>query len=261
MKLVDAHCHLDSALFDGDREAVLERARDAGVHGFVVPGVHPGRWRTVKETAEAIPGACCALGIHPVALPELAKPQLEEAIERLAWDLRGAKAAALGECGLDQFVAKRHGISIPEQALVFDVQLEIARALELPLVLHVVGAHGEALRRLQHYGPFPAGGMVHSYSGPAELVPRYLAMNLSFGFGCAITRQGVRRPLEALATIPDERLLIETDSPDQSPDQSRNEPANLVKVLEVAAKVRKVSVEKLARTTTTNASVLFGIDV
>lgn len=278
MRLFDTHCHLDFEAFDADRAEVVERARGAGVDALLVPGYAPRTWARAAALARAIPGARVAVGLHPLALseprpapaleparvpraaldepaPDLDPEHLEEALYAAA---RAHGAVAIGECGLDA----RPGLApLERQRLILDAQLRVARALCLPVVLHCVRAHGALLDCLERGGPLPAGGALHAFTGPAELLPRYGRLGLSFGLGGALTRPAARRPQEAARAVPLDRLLLETDSPDMAPEGApgpRNEPAFLKYTLAALAALRGVPEEELAAAAYDNALRLFG---
>lgn len=262
----DSHCHLDFDVFDPDRAAVWEQARRHGVHGLFVPGIRPEQWSALPELKRQIPTLCFGVGLHPYFLHEHSAEARAACLAQLAERATTLGAAAIGECGLDARVPERGGLTLSEQEPILSTQLDVARALRLPVVLHVVGAHGRALALLERQGPLPAGGVLHAYSGSAELVPRYAALGLSFGFGGALTRPAARKVKAALSVVPHDRLLLETDAPDQAPSgfagvtlagKVRNEPAALPIVAHTICEQLGIAAEDLARTTTNNALTLF----
>lgn len=185
-----------------------------------------------------------AVGLHPqVEGGDL--DGLEDWIDRLG-------ASAIGELGWD----KRGPADLDAQTERAEAQLELAKRRGLPVILHVVGAHGLALARLARHAPL--SGVVHAYSGSAELVPRYVELGLSLSFGPSVTRPSARKVLEAARRVPLEHLLAETDGPDQRIDGRRGEPADLVRVLERLAHVRNEPFDHVARATADNARRLFG---
>ncbi len=238
---------------------MFARARAAGVTRFLVPGVHPRDWARVVALRARDASVRVALGVHPHALTALTPEALSAAIDALPGALREASASAVGEVGLDGLVARRDGVSLDAQIAVLDAHVEIARALALPLVLHVVRAHEAALRALARHGPLR--GVVHAYSGPAELVPAYLARGLHLGFGGLVTRANSHKAHRAVRAIPRQRLLLETDAPSQAPagaDNARAEPAQLPLTLAAMAALRGESRDALAEATTKSAEALFG---
>lgn len=215
------------------------RARAAGVRGALVPGVEAAGSARLAALCAAH-GWRYAVGTHPHALVRTREVPREP-----------GGAAAIGECGLDR------GVPVPmaEQEAVLDAHLALARDTGLPVVLHCWRAHDVLLARLRRFGR--VSGVLHSYSGGPELVAPYVAAGLHLGFGGAITRPGARKPVEALQRVPRDRLLAETDAPDQPPHprRGRNEPAFLVEIVRAMEAHRG---EPLAAALTENAAGLFG---
>ncbi|HEX3759554.1 MAG TPA: TatD family hydrolase [Kofleriaceae bacterium] len=252
--MIDTHCHLDVAAFDADRDAVVARAAAAGVLGIVLPAIRPRSWDRVREVARrhAAAGVRHALGIHPQIVPELDP-------DELAGDLTARlveaahDACAIGECGLDGGTAAH---DLQEQ--IFRAHVRAARATGKPLVIHVLRAHDAAPRILRDEGPVT--GVLHSYSGGADLVPIYRDLGLAFSFAGPVTYPNARRPVAAARAVPDALLLAETDAPDQAPAPrrgGRSEPAFVADVIAGLAAARDRSVAELAALTTANARRLF----
>jgi TatD DNase family protein len=257
--LYDSHCHLDWEDFDEDRDAVITRARAVGVRKILVPGVSPAQWSRLPPLRARYPEVRLAVGVHPHSLhfPESAAITAEA----LAAKAEALGAVAIGECGFDRRVARTPGMAdTGAQRRAFAAHIEAARALGLPLIIHAVDAHGPLLAALAAHGPLPAGGVLHAFTGPADLIPRYAKHGLSFALGGAVTRPNARRPKEAARLIPEGRLLLETDAPDLTPtgvDTKRNEPAFLVRILEAVAALRGEPPEQLAERAYENAAALF----
>ena len=255
--MIDTHCHLDVLAFGADRDEVVARATAAGVRGMLVPAIRPRTWAALVGLAarHAGAGVRCALGIHPQIVPEL--DELEaggDLAERIARAVTDAGATAIGECGLDGGTA-----DLPRQEAVFRAHLRAARALGLPVVIHVLRAHDAAPRILREEGP--VAGVLHSYSGGAELVPVYRDLGLAFSFAGPISYPNARRPGEAARAIPAELLLVETDAPDQAPEGhrgGRSEPAFLPAVIAGLAAARGVEPAEIDALTTANARRIFG---
>lgn len=250
MRFFDAHAHLDFETFDADRDEVLERAAAAGVGAVVLPGVSEAQW----ERAHALVGRghrrvrlAMAVGHHPEHLdptPELVslEAQIVDAAERF-------DAVAIGECGLDRRVETQ--VSLERQLAILDAHLRAAKRTALPLVLHVVRRDGAMLDALRPHAPLR--GMVHAFTGSAETARAFVALGLHLSFGGALTRPSARRVREAAAATPPDRVLLETDAPDQTPTGApteRNEPAYLPLV---ATALDRPEVDAAA-----NARALFG---
>ena len=248
--MIDTHCHLDVEAFDDDRDAALARATAAGVQGILVPAIRPSTWDRVAALVR--PGVRVAFGVHPQVVPELAAGETDDLEARLA----ASTGAAIGECGLDGGTAAHD-----EQERIFRAHIRAARAAQKPLVVHVLRAHDAAPRILREERAHDCGGVLHSYSGGADLVPVYRDLGFAFSFAGPITYANARRPLEAARSIPRELLLVETDAPDQAPAShrgTRSEPAYLPEIVAGLAGALGEPVEAIAALVTANARRIFG---
>lgn len=251
--LFDSHCHLDAAEFDADRPAVLARARAAGVAAQLVPAVEHASWPALAALCAAEPGLYPAFGLHPMYLDRHADAHLDALPD---WLLRQG-AVAVGECGLDFFV---DGLDPDRQRLVFRRQLEIARDLALPVVLHARRAVEETIAMIRRIGGLR--GVVHSWPGSEEQARQLYALGFSLGIGGAVSFERANRLRRLVARMPIEFLLLETDAPDQpgvAHRGQRNEPGFLPEVLQAVAALRKEAPEAVALATRANTERLFGL--
>jgi TatD DNase family protein len=270
----DSHCHLDFPVLAESLQDHLQRARDQGVRRWHVPGCGPSQWDRLARLA-GVQGVSLSVGIHPwwaeevfaESTPEATIPAvvLEEAMQKLARRAHQLGAVAIGECGLDRPRARAGGTSLPLQRALFEAQLVVAREMALPVVLHVVGEHGQAITTLDRVGRLPAGGVVHAYSGSAELVDLYVARGFMLGWGPRLTYPNARRARAALQRVPLDGLLLETDAPDQAPwgqdgprVKGRGIPGDLAVVAKTAAQLLSRPAAELSRITWNNARRLFG---
>lgn len=263
--MIDSHCHLDAAELDVDRSAVLARAALAGLEAIIVPAVDEISWQriTTLVSAPAPVTLYAALGLHPVAVPALPPEDDPALMERLDDALSRHRPVALGECGLDTTVDMRRA-PIERQERLLIAQLAMARRHELPVILHARGpgsyARLDALLRLH---PLPdRGGVIHSYGGGASMLPLFLRHGLMFGVAGPVTYAGARKVCAAVAAIPDDRLLAETDAPDQTPapwKPGRCEPGYLPAVVAAIARVRGREATEMAALTAANARRLFAL--
>src|SRR5689334_12320367 len=178
---IDTHCHLDAAEFDADRDAVVARARAAGVAQIVLPAVDRGNFERVRELAHAH-GLAYALGIHPLCTDRAGDgdlPALRDALVRSADDPR---LVAVGEIGLDHFVA---GLDRERQAAIFAAQLRLAAEFDLPVLLHVRRAIDPVLKHLRRVRV--RGGFAHAFNGSEQQADAFLALGIRLGFGGALT--------------------------------------------------------------------------
>ncbi|WP_242393905.1 TatD family hydrolase [Anaeromyxobacter oryzisoli] len=260
--MIDSHCHLDARAFDGDRDAVLARARAAGVTELVVPAVGPDGWAALRDLCRATPGLHFGLGIHPQLLPEVPARDDDRHLADLDAALARGGAVAVGECGLDGASAAA-GAPLDRQVAVLRGHLAVARRHRLPVILHCLRAH-DALLALLEEEALPAGGVLHSWSGSAEQVRAFLPAGLHFAFAGPVTFERARRPLAAARAVPRERLLLETDAPDQTPAPhrgGRNEPAYLPLVAAGVAAALGIPAEEVGAITARNARALFRLPV
>lgn len=253
--MFDAHNHLDRC---EDPLAEVHGAARAGVRGMLVAGVDPAGWKAQSRLA-ATPGVVLAFGLHPWAVAAMDEGGLDRSLEALERRLGEAPGpVALGEAGLDRSRHVDPG-SLDRQERAFVAQLGLARTCGLPVVLHVVRAHGRALAVLRREGLSDRGGMVHSASTPPEELSRWLDLGLYFSFSGTVTRHP--RAREAAARVPLDRLLVETDAPDQPPlgCEPPNRVAHLGRVVAALAEVHGVSPEEVAARTEENARRLLGL--
>lgn len=257
--MFDSHCHLDAAEYEGRIDEVLSDARAARVQGIFVPACEHAQWDELAQMAQRDELLCFGLGIHPWYVE-----RHEEAALNRAWaELRTARergACAIGECGLDALRAKRGGATMALQSKVLEAQVTIARELRLPIVLHCVRAHGALLEILERDGPLPAGGVLHSYGGSAELIPNYVRLGLSFSFAGVVTRSDARKVRSVATHVPLTHLMVESDGPDQvaaGASRSYSQPSDIRIVVNALAELRGESVETLASHTAKNAARLF----
>ena len=272
--MFDSHCHLQDVRLLGQAAAVLARAQAAGVDGFLLAGVDAAGWRDEAQLAAlalTLPGepqVALSYGVHPQVVATLTAQALDQQLHQLSLAARGLPLPdgvtlpvpqAIGELGLDAYT-KESQATLPQQERALRAQLALARELDLPLVLHILRTHEPTLRILQADGVPKAGGVVHSYSGSAQLVPRYVRLGLSISFAGALTLPGATRLAEAARAVPSEHLLVETDAPDQTPVARRpahNEPAFLPDIIEALAILRAESPVALRQLTAANARRLF----
>jgi TatD DNase family protein len=257
--MFDSHCHLDDEGLAPDLPEVLRRAREAGLTGLVVAGVDPGGWRRQDRLARQIPGVYVAYGVHPQVAARCSDSELEAMLGDLEQALAGGlhPPVALGEVGLDRRLPSE---SLPRQKKALCAQLALARRYDLPVILHVVRAHQQVFDLLRAEGLPRAGGVLHAYSGSAQMVAGFVELGLFVSFAGPVTYASARRPLEAAAAVPPERLLAETDCPDLAPEPhrgQRNEPAYLKLVVEALGRARGEPADQVARLTEANARRLF----
>ncbi len=255
---VDTHCHLDDVAFGADLAEVLERARSAGVQIMICPGTSAASSQAVVKLSESWPGLYAAVGIHPNAALE-ASPLDWEQICLLA---RQPAVVAIGETGLDRY---RDFTPWETQLEFLDRHLRLAQELELPVILHCRDAEEELLTALHEaVDRGPLRGIWHAFSADLETAYEATELGLYISFAGSATYRNKKFELlqEAVVCVPDDRLLLETDSPYLVPEplrgkQQRNEPAHLVLTAQRVADLREQSLEQLADITRANTRRLF----
>lgn len=254
MDLIDTHCHLDVSAFDADRESILAGCAERDVRALVLPGVTASGWDTLLAVAKSSERLHPALGLHPWFIGEHRPEHLDALAARVARE----PLVAIGEIGLDHYP----GAPEPDaQQRLFEAQLDIARDVTLPVILHVRKAHDEVYSILRRHG-HPPGGVAHAFSGSLVQARRYVELGFRLGFGGAVTHTRARKLRGVLRALPREAIVLETDAPDMPPaghQGERNTPLNLPEILRVVAEVRGEDPEEVAAYTTANARALFGI--
>lgn len=258
--MIDTHCHLDVPRFEADRAAVLERAWAAGLEALIVPAIGPEAWEPLLQWPARDARVQVALGLHPQLLPELAPEDDERHLARLDELLGRGVALAVGECGLDGPSAAR--APMDRQLAVLQAHFALARKHRLPVLVHCLRAHPH-LRRLLEREPLPERGLLlHSHSGSADLTPFYVEKGCHFSFAGPVTFEEARRPLDALRSVPLDRLMAETDAPDQAPHPhrgGRSEPGYLPLIVDAMARARGAPVDLLRAAVTANARRFFAL--
>ncbi len=251
--LVDTHSHLDVSEFDGDRNAVIARARAVGVTRQILPAIEAASWPKLREICADEPGLFAAYGLHPMYL----HAHREEHLAQLHDWIQRERPVAVGECGLDFFVEDLDPVA---QAQYFDGQLRLARDFDLPVIVHARRAVDAVIAAIRRIGGLR--GVVHSFPGSLEQARQLAQAGFLLGLGGPVTYERANRLRKLAATMPLEWLLLETDSPDQ-PDSGlrgqRNEPARLTQVLHTIAILRNADPADIARATSANAERLFAL--
>jgi TatD DNase family protein len=249
--LLDSHAHLDDPRFEGELDSVLARAREAGVERLVTIGTDVASSRRARDIAASREGVWFSPGIHP---HEADAPGDVDALRELA---RHPKCVAVGETGLDYFknFASRDG-----QKALFARHLEIAREADRPVSIHCRDAHPDCVAILRAHAPLR--GVIHCFTGSAQDAEAYLALNFMISIAGPVTYPNAKALREAVASIPLESLMVETDCPLLAPQKhrgQRNEPAYVRYTASEIANVKGTGLAEVAEATTRNARRLFGI--
>lgn len=257
----DTHCHLDASEFDADRDAVVARARAAGVSQIVIPAVVAGNFERVRALAHAH-GYSYALGIHPLYVMQAREEDLGRLDAMLTACRDDPRLVGIGEIGLDFFVP---GPDAATQQHFYLAQLKLARRHDLPVILHVRRSADQLLGGLRRVG-LTTGGIGHAFNGSRQQADAFLALGFKLGFGGTVTFDRSLQIRRLAAELPEEALVVETDAPDIPPHwlyrtaeeraagaTSRNEPGELPRIGACLAGLRGWTPEQAAAITTRNA--------
>lgn len=254
--LFDTHVHLNARQFNDDYDDVIQRAFKAGVTRMVVVGFNEETIPPAIQLAEQYDHIYAAVGWHPVDAIYFK----DEHIDYLRRWSEHEKVVAIGEMGLDY-----HWDTSPKdvQATAFRKQIQLAKQLHMPIIIHNRKATEDVLRILREEKAEEIGGIMHCYSGTVEQIDECLQMNFYISLAGPVTFKNAKEVKEVAEHVPLERLLIETDAPYLAPHPyrgKRNEPAYVRKVAEEIARIKQIDIERVAEITTQNALQIYRIN-
>ncbi len=253
MAIYETHCHLNHPQFESDLDQVLQRAEASGIGRLLVVGYDMASSRRAISMANTHPNVVASIGIHPEDCSDWTDDNRDELIS-LA-NSGSSKSAAWGEIGLD-FHWKTHDPEV--QKKVFVQQLEIAKELNLPVIIHCRDAYDETIDILEACGTTRA--VLHCFTGSVVQAQRAVSLGFSLGVGGVITYKNASDVREAAAAVPLDRILLETDSPFLAPQPwrgKRNEPSYITAVTAKLAELHGLSPDKIAEATWENAASFF----
>ena len=252
-QIFDTHSHYIDSAFDADRHEVLSALPEAGIVHAVLAGT------TLEDSTAGIALADCydyiyaAVGIHPETAGQQPADYLAQ-LERLA---KHPKVVAIGEIGLDYHY---EGYDRESQSVLLREQLDLAKQLDLPVIIHARDCTEDYLRILQEFRPC---GVVHCFSGSAETAREVLKLGMYIGFTGVLTFKNAKKALKALAEVPEDKLVLETDCPYMTPVPhrgERNHPGFMHLTAEKIAEVRGISAEEVCSAAYKTANSFFGIE-
>lgn len=254
--IFESHAHYDDEDFDADREELLGTLSEHGIGTVINIGASISGSEAAVELSERYPFIYGAVGVHPSEVEELT----EEGIARLRHLCGHEKVVAVGEIGLDYHYSEP---PVSVQKKWFERQMELAREVKLPVIIHSREAAKDTLDMMQALRAGEIGGVVHCFSYTKEMAKEYLKMDYYFGIGGVITFKNAKKLKEAVEYIPMDRILLETDSPYLSPEPhrgERNSSLNLPYVASAISELKGISYEEVVACTERNAKRLFGLD-
>ncbi len=252
-QLIDTHCHLDMQDYQDDIDQVLAKALNLGVKRIITVGIDLDSSRAAIRLAEKYPGVFATVGVHPHNVALLKDHDYEE----LAVLAKKSEVVAYGEIGLDFYYDHAPA---DVQIAHFGRQVDLAKQLDLPLVVHDREAHAEVLEILANAYPFKATGVMHCFSGDSAFAEAVIDLGFYVSIPGVITFKKAETLQEAVRNIPLERIILETDGPFLAPEPRRgrrNEPALLLFTAEKVAELKGLTLKEVAEVSTANAEKLF----
>ena len=253
--IFESHAHYDDEAFDEDREELLTSLREHGIDKVINVGARPDSCKITLQLMKQYPFIYGAMGVHPSETGTLNEENFIWLREQCTVD----KVVAVGEIGLDYHWQEPE---VHVQKLWFERQMELAREVKLPVIIHSREAAKDTLDMMQALNAGEIGGVVHCFSYTKEMAREYLEMDFYFGIGGVITFQNAKKLKEAVEYIPIENILLETDSPYLAPDPyrgKRNSSLNLPYIAREIAAIKGIAYEEVVAVTERNAQRLFRI--
>ena len=262
LNYIDTHCHLDGEEFNADRDAVIQRAREAGCQAIFLPAIDVATCRSVLDVCAQHPGYCYPmLGLHPEEVRSDWPEQLEQIQQIIKFKVQSSKfnVLALGEIGLDYYWSREFE---QEQLQAFEEQVRWAVELQLPLMIHCRKAQNELVAILKRYANDLPGGVFHCFTGNEQEARQLLEFErFVLGIGGVLTFKKSHLPETLAAAVPLSRIVLETDAPYMAPVPQRgqrNESSYIRYVIARLAESYHVSEEEICRQTNANVARIFG---
>lgn len=258
INLFDTHCHFDVDSFSPDRDAQWQHANAQGVTAMVIPAIAPKGWQSLAALTARYPQMYFGLGVHPHGIGSVALPHHFSALQTELLTVGNAHTerwVAIGECGLDALI----DVPLATQKQWLDWHIELSAMTQKPLIVHCVKAHNEALRWIGSRQR-DRGGVIHAFSGSYDTAMQWIERGFTLGVGGVITYERANKTRKAIARVPRESLVIETDAPDMplfGYQGARNTPSQLSNILTTLAELRNESETELAQALWCNSRSLF----
>jgi TatD DNase family protein len=256
MSIIDTHCHLDHIQYQDDVDEVIQNSIDEGVEYFLIPGADPKDLPRAVELSEKYKEVFFAVGFHPYDIENYNETIMEQYINH-------PKCIAVGECGLDYYRLpkdkedKEKNIALQKE--VFISQIEFAKKVRKPLIVHIRDASNDSRTLLMEHNAKEVGGVLHCFNASEHLLP-LSEHNFYFGIGGVVTFKNAKKLVEILPKIPKEKLILETDGPYLTPHPhrgTRNEPKYTNNVSTKIGEILNLTKKEVDYLTTQNAKALF----
>lgn len=253
--IFETHAHYDDHKFDEDREAVLQKVIQSGVSPIINVGASIDSTKATIELAKSHDYIYAAVGVHPSDIEDLN----EESFMWLRAQTSYEKTVAIGEIGLDYYWDKEPEVQ-KAQRYWFGRQLELAREVELPVIIHSRDAAEDTVKVMKEHNAQELSGVIHCYSYSKEMAKEFVKMGYFIGVGGVVTFKNAKKLVETVEEIPIESILLETDCPYMAPEPNRgtrNDSSNIPFIIEKIAEIKGISKEDVERITEENAYRLF----
>jgi len=256
MSIIDTHCHLDNIQYQDDVDEIIQDSLEEGIEAFLIPGADPKDLPKAVALSEKYDKVFFAVGVHPYDCDSFDLSILEQYVTH-------PKCIAVGECGLDYFrlpedsEEKKQNITL--QKKIFKTQIEFAKKVKKPLIVHIRDASNDSRTILIESKASEVGGVLHCYNASEHLL-MLSEHNFYFGIGGVVTFKNAKKLVEILPNIPLEKLLIETDSPYLTPHPfrgTRNSPSYTNIIVEKISEILTKPKKEIENITTNNAKALF----
>ena len=255
MRFIDTHAHLYSSPIKENIEGIMKNAMDNGIDTIIMPAIDSTTLEAMLEVEKTYPENCMAMmGLHPCSVKE----NVKEELAIIEAQLQKRKFIAIGEIGLDYYWDKTF---TTEQMHAFEIQMQWALDYKLPIAIHTRNAMGETIEAVKPFAKKGLRGIFHCFSGSKESAEQIISMDFHLGLGGVLTYKNAG-VAEAIASIPMEWLVLETDAPYLSPVPYRgktNEPSYMIQVAMKLAEIKNLPLHEIASITTNNAEKLFGL--
>lgn len=256
LEFIDTHSHIDFDDFSTDFDKMLKKCESAGVKKIIIPGVIQNGTQRIINLIEKHPELYCAVGIHPSE----AKTWNDTTYDYFKMVAQNPKVLAIGEIGLDYYWDKTFN---DIQKDIFRIQIELAKELKKPIIVHDRDAHQDTFQILKETNANDVGVVLHCFSGSVEFMKECIKEGFYISLGGVTTFKNAIKPKEVAKTVPLDRLMLETDAPYLAPVPYRgkvNAPYYIPIIAEHIAKLKDISIEELADATTKNAKTFFKLD-
>ncbi len=253
--IFETHAHYDDSRFEDDRDELLKGMEEAGIGRIINSGASVDSTKMTIKLAQAYQHVYAAVGVHPSEIEEMDEVFLEWMRMQTNWE----KAVAIGEIGLDYYWDKEPEVQ-ENQRYWFKRQLELAKEVQLPVIIHSRDAAADTMQMLKDVQEWNLKGVIHCYSYSKEMALEFIKMGYYIGVGGVVTFKNAKKLVETVEAIPLERILLETDCPYMAPEPfrgKRNSSLYLPYVLKKIAKIKGISTEEVERVTEANARALF----